>query len=189
MPRVRSAGLPIALGAVVLALLAVLATIGWVVTQGGASPSQLADEADEPDAVVALVGDPGRLAPARALAERTGATLVVSQRTRDSRYYDVGDRPELCAGADGEEVVCFLADPHATRGEARAIGELVAHRGWDDLVVVTSRYHLRRAGLLVRQCVPDADVELMAADGILALDKVLREVLALGPALTIHRAC
>lgn len=184
--RSTAAGFLVSLAA--LALLAVLGVVGWVVTEGGVTPAAV--EADgNLDAVVALVGDPGRLAPAEALAEATGATLAISQRSPDSRYYDVGERSERCAGADGDDVVCFLAQPHATRGEARAVDRLAAARGWDHVAVVTSRYHLRRAGLLVEQCLPEAEVDLVAADDELALDKVLREVVALGPAVTIHRAC
>lgn len=170
----------------VVVLLAGLTTTGWVVTETGVAPDKVPSHAE---AVVALVGDPGRLAPAEALARRTDATLVISQRTRDSRYYDAGDRPERCATAEGDDVVCFVPDPYATRGEARAVGELATARGWDHLAVVTSRYHLRRAGLLVRQCLPEAEVRLVAADDELGPHKVLREAVALGPAVTIHRAC
>lgn len=56
-------------------------------------------------------------------------------------------------------------------------------------MVVTDRYYLRRAGLLARQCAPDADVEFVAASDALAPDRVLRETVALGAAVTVHRAC
>lgn len=171
-------------GALVVA--AVLAVAGWVAAERGVDPGAVGD-GGEVDAVVALVGDPGRLAPAEAVAQRTGATLVISQRLPESEYYGVGDRQQRCA--DGAGAVCFVSEPHATRGEARAVGDLAAEREWDRLVVVTSRYHLRRAGLLVAQCVPDADVALVAADDSLRPDRVLREVVALGPAVTVHRAC
>jgi hypothetical protein len=62
-------------------------------------------------------------------------------------------------------VVCFLARPHATRGETRAVDRLAAARGWDHVAVVISRYHPRRTGLLLRQCLPHADMDLVAADG------------------------
>jgi uncharacterized SAM-binding protein YcdF (DUF218 family) len=168
-------------------VLAVLGTAGWVAAQGGVAPDVAA--AGEVDAVVALVGDPGRLAPAAELAEDSGATLVISQRTRASAFYGVGDRRERCAAATGDGVVCFVSQPYATRGEARAVDRLAAARGWDHVAVVTSRYHLRRAGLLVRQCLPDAQVDLIAADDALSPVKVAREVVALGAAVTIHRAC
>lgn len=185
----RAAWRRLALAAAAAVLAVVLAAGGWVAAEGGVAPGEAA-AGGEVDAVVALVGSPGRLAPAERLAARTGATLAISERTPESEHYGVGERRERCAHADGEGVVCFTAAPYATRGEARAVGELAAERGWDRLAVVTSRYHLRRAGLLVRQCVGDeVEVALVAADGSLWPDKVLREVVALGPAVTVHRAC
>lgn len=175
----------VALAAVALVVLLVIA--GWVAAEGGTPPDEVAS--GELDAVVALVGDPGRLAPAERLAARTGAVLAISDRTPASEHYP-GDRTERCAHADGDEVVCFTASPYATRGEARAVGELAAERGWQHLAVVTSRYHLRRAGLLVRQCVDEGvEVELVAADQTLWPHKVLREVAGLGAAVTVDRAC
>jgi uncharacterized SAM-binding protein YcdF (DUF218 family) len=85
--------------------------------------------------------------------------------------------------------VCLHSQPHATRGEARAVGDLIEERGRDRVVVVTDRYHLRRVGVLTRQCAPDADVDLVAADDALSPDRVVRESLALAASLTVHRAC
>lgn len=175
-------------GAAAIVVLLTLAVAGWVAAERGVQPSQMA-ASDEVDAVVALAGEPGRLAPAEAVHERTGGTLVISQRTPGSEYYGTGGRQQRCADAESDAVVCVVSEPYATRGEARAVGELAAARGWQRLVVVTSRYHLRRAGLLVNQCVPDADVTLVAADDSLRPDRVLREVAALGAAVTVHRAC
>lgn len=69
MRRVASGRVGAAAGVLAaVALLAVLASAGWVVTETGMSPGGV--EADgEADAVVALAGDPGRLAPAKVLRE------------------------------------------------------------------------------------------------------------------------
>lgn len=171
-----------------IVVLLTLAVAGWVAAESGVRPSRMA-AGDEVDAVVALAGEPGRLAPAEAVHERTGGTLVISQRTPDSEHYGTGGRQQRCADAEGDAVVCFVSEPYATRGEARAVGELASARDWKRVVVVTSRYHLRRVGLLMDQCVPDADVTLVAADGSLRPDRVVREVAALGAAVTVHRAC
>jgi hypothetical protein len=48
--------------------------------------------------------------------------------------------------------LCFRANPYSTRGEAQAVARLAQKRGWRRIVVVTSRYHLRRARVLFRRC-------------------------------------
>lgn len=59
-------------------------------------------------------------------------------------------------------LLCLRLDQKDTRGEARAIGSLVAAEGWTSVTVVTSRYHLARAGMLIRQCTT-ADVALVGS--------------------------
>ncbi|KSU78684.1 YdcF family protein [Pseudarthrobacter enclensis] len=49
-------------------------------------------------------------------------------------------------------LICLDLETKDTRGEARAIGRLVNAQGWTDITVVTSRYHVARAGTLIRQC-------------------------------------
>ena len=59
----------------------------------------------------------------------------------------------LCAhGAGGYRVLCFDPHPYSTHGEAEAIARLARAHGWTRIDVVTSRYHVFRAGLLVRRC-------------------------------------
>jgi uncharacterized SAM-binding protein YcdF (DUF218 family) len=58
--------------------------------------------------------------------------------------------------------LCFRADPYSTRGEAQAVARLAQKRGWRRIVVVTSRYHLRRARILFRRCTP-AELLFVAA--------------------------
>jgi uncharacterized SAM-binding protein YcdF (DUF218 family) len=43
-------------------------------------------------------------------------------------------------------------EPYSTRGEARLAARLARARGWDSLVVVTSRFHLFRARKLFERC-------------------------------------
>lgn len=59
-------------------------------------------------------------------------------------------------------LLCLSLDDKDTRGEARAIGSLVAAEGWTSITVVTSRYHLARAGVLIGQCTT-ADVRLVGS--------------------------
>jgi uncharacterized SAM-binding protein YcdF (DUF218 family) len=53
-------------------------------------------------------------------------------------------------------VICFRAKSYSTRGEAEEIGQLVREHAWKRVVVVTSKFHVSRARLLVRRCVKDA---------------------------------
>ncbi len=62
----------------------------------------------------------------------------------------------ICESSDS--VVCITPPSVDTAGEARALGEIVAERGWDEVIVVTSDYHLRRASALDRSCT-DATIE------------------------------
>ena len=76
-------------------------------------------------------------------------TLVVSMARGGQR----AATDAVCADEPAEiEVICFTADPFNTRGEARAIAQLSAARGWTKLLVVTSDYHVRRARLLFARC-------------------------------------
>jgi len=110
------------------------------------------DSPEPADAVVVL--GPGRdgerLERAHELLDAQLAdTLVVSMARGGQR----AATDAVCADEPAEiEVICFTADPFNTRGEARAIAQLSAARGWTKLLVVTSDYHVRRARLLFARC-------------------------------------
>ena len=48
--------------------------------------------------------------------------------------------------------LCFRAHPYSTRGEAETVARLARTHNWRTIVVVTSRYHVRRAHMLFRRC-------------------------------------
>ena len=50
------------------------------------------------------------------------------------------------------DALCFRAHPYSTRGEAETVAQLARTHGWHTIVVVTSRYHVRRAYMLFRRC-------------------------------------
>lgn len=114
------------------------------------------DRGDDPlprraDAIVVLAGNTTRLPVALELAESGVAPVLVVSRD------DTGKDPRrqrLCKtpGTRSFEVVCRLAVPFSTRGEARLVAGLARDEGWDSLVVVTSRYHLFRAERLFERC-------------------------------------
>lgn len=104
------------------------------------------------DAVVVLAGNTSRLPVALDLVEHGAAkTLVVSE---DSAKNDP-NRYALCHQAAKPKkyrLICRVASPSSTRGEARMIADLVRKNRWRTVAVVTSRYHLYRAHLLIRRC-------------------------------------
>ncbi|WP_334685818.1 YdcF family protein [Arthrobacter sp. CAN_A2] len=57
----------------------------------------------------------------------------------------------VCA-EENPRITCFVPDPLTTRGEARAVAALARDNGWDDIVVVTSAYHVTRASVNLAQC-------------------------------------
>jgi uncharacterized SAM-binding protein YcdF (DUF218 family) len=118
------------------------------------------DDPRRADAVVVLDGGSGeRLDEARALMQRDVApTLAISA----GRELDPDEADGLCSGPQQFEVVCFTPTPDSTRGEARALATLARQHGWNDVVLVTSTYHVTRARMLVERCF-DGRVHVVAA--------------------------
>jgi DUF218 domain len=98
------------------------------------------------DAVVVLSGsNTDRLPKGLALmGARVAPLLVVSDGKRTD--------PAICGRRRPYRVLCIRPDPFSTRGEAEAIERLAAARNWRTVDVVTSRYHVFRARLIVRRC-------------------------------------
>jgi uncharacterized SAM-binding protein YcdF (DUF218 family) len=116
------------------------------------------------DAVFVLAGGRSRLPVALNLVDHGLAkTLVVSA---DNQSNDP-DRYAVCHAASKPKrykVVCQTASPFSTRGEARMIAGLARKNNWTRIVVVTSRYHIYRAHLLLRRCTR-INLEMRATDG------------------------
>jgi hypothetical protein len=100
------------------------------------------------DAILALGGDVRVAWDAYRLAEQGVAkTVVLSNPYRPETLAD------LCAHPPGSvPVTCFVPDPATTRGEAEELRRLVAKNGWDDVIVMTPRFHVSRARMIVRRC-------------------------------------
>ena len=87
-------------------------------------------------------------------------------------------------------MVCFHPAPYSTRGEAEAFSRLAAKRGWQSVVVVSSRYHLVRARMLFERCY-EGRVETASSNGSL-VGRILAapiETVKLGYALLVKRRC
>lgn len=103
------------------------------------------------DAIVVLAGDPEtRLPLAVDLAEEGPHVLVVS--AADGQVNEPA-RALCTAPPSALTVYCFTPEsPQSTWTEARGVGRLATQHGWTRFTVVTSTYHVVRAGLLVRRC-------------------------------------
>lgn len=99
------------------------------------------------DAVVVLFGGRARLPAGVALVERGVAPLLVVSEGGDPGWR----APGLCSRRD-IEVLCAAPGEESTRGEARLIARLARERGWRSIVVVSSRFHLFRARILIGRC-------------------------------------
>jgi uncharacterized SAM-binding protein YcdF (DUF218 family) len=115
---------------------------------------------EQADAVFVLGGGSGeRLSTARDLMAREVAPVLVVSAGRELEPDEAGG---LCSEPQHFEVVCIVPKPDDTRGEARAFARLARERQWDDVVLVTSTYHVTRAQMLIERCL-DGRLEVVAA--------------------------
>ena len=105
------------------------------------------DEVTKADAVVVLAGSKFRLPVALRLIERGVAPVLVVSDGLDPRSPRT---VRLCR--EGANVLCPKPNPYSTRGEAQLVAKLARERGWDSIVVVSSRFHLFRARTLFERC-------------------------------------
>ena len=103
------------------------------------------------DAIVVLAGARGpRLARGLALVRRGVAPVLLISDGWGLAWVEAN---RLCAGRPAPvPVLCVRPDPYSTRGEARTVARLAGSRGWQSIVVVTSRYHIARARILFDRC-------------------------------------
>ncbi|WP_299165641.1 YdcF family protein [uncultured Arthrobacter sp.] len=107
-------------------------------------------EPEQADAVVVLGGASSeRLPVGLELVSDGWAPVLVLSHTDTPGNVDADQR---CHRRQVESLICFRPDPMTTRGEARAIARLAADKGWDTILVVTSRYHAVRSYQYIDQC-------------------------------------
>jgi uncharacterized SAM-binding protein YcdF (DUF218 family) len=138
--------------AVVFLLVGASGWLAWRVANPRTSDAPIGD------AIFVHAGGNGeRLRTAMALYEEGVAPVVVVSNPggRSSQV-----PRSLCDS--GEPIVCVTPSTIDTAGEARALASLAEEEGWDQVVVVTSDYHLARATVLDESCT-DAVIEPVAA--------------------------
>jgi hypothetical protein len=111
------------------------------------------------DAIVVLgPATSARTDAALALARQgLSHVLVLSNATTHRHATQVCDHPPA-----GWTLICFVPEPGTTRGEAEYVRDLAARYGWTNLIVVTSRFHISRARLILKRCLSGA-LQLVAA--------------------------
>ena len=97
------------------------------------------------DAVVVLQGSKTRLPLGYRLVQDGYAPLLIV-----SRGSKLALERRLCDTETPLEVVCFSAT--STRGEARIVSHIAHERKLRSLDVVTSQFHVFRAGIVVERC-------------------------------------
>jgi uncharacterized SAM-binding protein YcdF (DUF218 family) len=127
-----------------------LAVLAWVVAVSAAFAFRHGGRPIHADAVLVLQGSKPRLPEGIKLVQEGYAPLLVVSR---------GDRKQLearlCAPHQTvvhARVVCFVANPASTRGEAEFIGRLARKRDLRRIDVVTSQFHVFRAQIVLERC-------------------------------------
>ncbi|WP_306903632.1 YdcF family protein [Arthrobacter pascens] len=114
------------------------------------------------DAVIMLGGSAEeRLPEARKLQQELQIPVLVLSNTETKGN---AKADEACddAAFPNAELVCFRPEGMDTRGESKAIARLIELNRWHSVSVVTSSYHVARAGLLIGQCTT-AEVQVVAS--------------------------
>ena len=176
-----------------LITLALLALVAAYALGGALFLARDDDPVSKADAVVVLAGGESRLDVGLDLVHDGVARVLVVSEDESGRDEQ---RVAFCArGGAGEalgdvEVLCRKASPYSTRGESRLVAQLAEKRGWDSIVVVSSRYHLFRAERLFERC---TDVKLAmrgaSEDWVRNVIAVPSEWVKLGLAETTRRDC
>lgn len=98
------------------------------------------------DAVLVFAGNVGRIEGALDLVPARAPVLVVS----------AAGQPQVgglrCDQREPFQVLCVRPSDASTRGEARMFARIAEEQGWENLIAVTSRDHVRRARWHLRRC-------------------------------------
>jgi uncharacterized SAM-binding protein YcdF (DUF218 family) len=171
-----------------LPLTALLLVALFVAVSGRLFVWPATDPPERADAVLVFAGKRERLAEGiRVVRAGMAPVLVISD----------GGRPRSRAGRTCRNppadlrVVCVTPERSSTAAEAAAFAELADRQGWRSVALVTSTYHVRRAGLLLDRCF-GGEIATVAAPrrgGAGLVADVLHEWAGLAAAVTIQRGC
>ena len=142
------------------------------------------------DAVVIFAGGRGeRLQLAERLMDDDIAPSLVIPNG-NAPEWPAGNR--ACTEARAYDVHCPQPSPDTTRGEAQTIGDLAEREGWTSVLLVTSTYHVSRAGLFLSRCF-DGDVLTVSANPKIGpltwISRIGHEWLAWSRSVVAARGC
>lgn len=168
-------------------LVATLVVLAWVAIAAALFVWPHGDQPMKADAVFVLSGSRRRLPVGlRLVRERYAPLLVVSRTRPDASNLE----QQACAHRVGVRVLCVQATPYSTQGEAELLARLAASRGWHAVDVVTSRYHVVRARILIRRCYHGALRVVGAPASPLELaENAVLETVKLAYHELVHRNC
>lgn len=109
-----------------------------------------AGETVSADAIVVLAGAAAERLPVGQQLLRDGYAPVLVLSTTDTPGNANTDF--VCEYTTNPAIECFTPSPLTTRAEARSVARLAADNGWDEIIVVTSKYHVVRAEANITQC-------------------------------------
>ena len=127
-----------------IARLVALVLVAWLAAATYVFVLRPGDEPMRADAVFVLSGASERLPVGVALVREGEAPVLVVSTSRKPKPYEV----RVCKGA----ALCRAAEPYSTRGEARLLARLAREHHWRTVDVVTSRFHVLRAKLMIERC-------------------------------------
>ena len=143
--------------------------------------------APEPsDAIVVLGGSPGAGDEGIALAKDGYAPTITF-----SLDYPTMPCGRSIAQLPTERVLCFLANPRTTQGEARSIARLADEYHWHQIIVVMRTTQATRARLRIGRCFPGEVLEVgVPPAGFWAwAQQIVYEWGALAKALVLQPSC
>ncbi|WP_312179428.1 YdcF family protein [Arthrobacter sp.] len=111
---------------------------------------QAATQPARADAIVVLAGAASERLPVGQQLLRDGYAPVLVLSTTDTPGNANTDF--VCQYSTNPAIECFTPSPLSTRAEARSVARLAADNGWDEIIVVTSKYHVVRAEVNIEQC-------------------------------------
>ncbi len=133
----------------------------WVIATGFLFAWPSSDPPGRVDALIVL--GPGRngerIEKALELMRSGASDVLVVSEGNGAAWRRVAD---VCTRPTSFQIVCFRATPYTTRGEAENASRLANARGWREIAVVTSTYHITRARMLWRRCY-DGELRLIRA--------------------------
>lgn len=170
-----------------LLLLAAFLAMVWCALAGAIAVWPHGDKPIPANAVFVLSGSRDRLPVGLKLVREGEAPLLVVSRTSPNTP---ALETQACAHRLDVRVLCVQARPYSTVGEAELLARLARQRHWHAVDVVTSRYHVVRARILIRRCYHGTLRVIGAPTPVLALvENALLETVKLGYHELFHRAC